>query len=151
MANAEHLAIVHQGAEAINRFAEANPTGELDLAGADLRGRDLRSALLMRANLRDANLSECDLRGASLANADLTGADLRNADGRGAAFHHANMTRADLRGLKLDSFGQQSLVMCISPSAFEGARWDRERLERILEILNLKADWQINYEIAPRG
>jgi uncharacterized protein YjbI with pentapeptide repeats len=151
MANSEHLAIVQQGVDAINRFAEENPTSELDLAGADLSGRDLRSARLMRADLRNANLSKCDLRGASLANANLTGADLRNADARGAAFHHADFTRADLRGLQLDHFGQQTLVMCISPTTFEGARWDRERLEHILEILNLNSDWQIRYEIAPKS
>jgi len=147
MANAEHLALVQQGVEAINRFAEANPTVGLDLAGADLSGRDLRSARLIGADLRGANLSGCDLRQARLANVNFTGADLRNADARGAAFHHANLTRADLRGLHLDPFGEDTLVMCISPTTFQGARWDRRRLEHILEVLNLNSDWQIRYEI----
>lgn len=147
MANAEHLALVLQGVEAINRFAEENPTAELDLAGADLSGRDLRSARLMGADLSGANLSGCDLRQARLTNVNFTGADLRNADARGAAFHHANLTRADLRGLHLDPFGAETLVMCISPTTFQGARWDRQRLEHILEVLNLNSDWQIRYEI----
>ena len=150
MANTEHLALVEQGTEAINRFAEANPTVGLDLAGADLAGRDLRSARLMGADLRGAGLSGCDLRGAGLTNVNLTGADLRNADARGATFHHANLTDADLRGLRLDPFGADSLVMCISATTFRGARWDRERLEHVLEILNLNSDWQIRYEITPR-
>ncbi|GAG02580.1 unnamed protein product, partial [marine sediment metagenome] len=97
-----------------------------------------------------ANLSGCDLREARLTNVNLTGADLRNADARGAAFHHANMTGADLRGLRLDPFGTETLVMCISPATFEGARWDRERLQHILEILNLNSDWQIRYEITAK-
>ena len=151
MAKAEHLAIVEQGIEAINRFADENPRDGLDLTGADLSGRDLRSAKLMRADLSGADLSGCDLRGASLVNANLAGADLRNVDARGAGFHHADLTRADLRGLHLDPFGAESLVMCISPTTFEGARWDRERLDHILEILNLNSDWHSKYEITPKG
>jgi uncharacterized protein YjbI with pentapeptide repeats len=150
MADANHLALVQQGVEAINRFAEQNPNAELDLSGADLAGRDLRSARLMGADLRGANLSDCDLREARLTNANFTGADLRNADARGAAFHHANLTGADLRGLSLDPFSAEALVMCISPTTFEGARWDRQRLEHILEILNLNSDWKISYQITPK-
>ena len=150
MANTEHLTLVEQGVEAVDRFAEANPTVGLDLAGADLSGRDLRSARLMGADLSGASLHGCDLREARLTNVNLTGADLRNADARGATFHHANLTRADLRGLRLDPFGADSLVMCISAATFQGARWDRERLEHVLEILNLNSDWQIRYEITPR-
>jgi len=41
--------------------------------------------------------------------------------------------------------------MCISPSTFQGARWDRQWLERILEILDLDSDREIRYEITPRG
>jgi len=101
----------------------------------------------MGAGLSRANLSGCDLRQARLTNVNFTGADLRNADARGAAFHHANLTGADLRGLRLDPFGAETLVMCISPTTFQGARWDRQRLEHILEVLNLNSDWQIRYEI----
>jgi uncharacterized protein YjbI with pentapeptide repeats len=151
MANAEHLALVHQGVEAINRFAEENPNAELDLNGADLSGRDLRSARLMGADLRGADLSRCDLRDARLTNANLAGAHLRNADARGATFHHANLTSADLRGLRLDPFGEKTLVMCISPTTFQAVRWDRQQLEHILAILNLNSDWQIHYEITPRS
>lgn len=150
MANDEHVALVNQGVEAINQFADKNPTVNLDLAGVDLSGRDLGSARLMGADLRGANLSGCNLRGARLTNANFAGADLRNADARGAAFHHATMSDADLRGLRLDPFGAEALVMCISPTTFQGARWDRERLEHILEILNLNSDWQISYEITAR-
>ncbi len=150
MANSEHLALVDRGVEAINRFADENPNVGLDLAGADLSGRDLQSAKLVGANLSGANLSGCDLRQAKLANGNFTGADLRNADARGAALHHANLTQADLRGLRLDRFGEEAFVMCISPTTFDGAHWDRDRLEHILEVLNLNSDWQIRYEITPK-
>ena len=49
-----------------------------DLAGADLRDRDL-----VRVDLRGALLIGADLRGADLARSDLLGADLRDADVRG--------------------------------------------------------------------
>jgi hypothetical protein len=52
-------------------------------------------------------------------------------------------------GPRLDSFGPETLVMCMSPSGFQGARLGRLRLERILEILNLKSDWEIRYGIMP--
>lgn len=51
----------------------------VDLAGADLRDREL-----VRADLRGALLLAADLRGADLSRADLLGADLRDADLRGA-------------------------------------------------------------------
>lgn len=151
MANPEHLALIDQGPEAVKRFADDNPNAHLDLAHADFSGRDLHDYPLMGADLRGANLSGCDLREAKLTNANLTEADLRNADARGATFHHSNLTRADLRGLRLDPFGEETLVMCISPTTFQGARWDRDRLERILEVLNLNSDWQIRYEITPKS
>jgi hypothetical protein len=52
---------------------------DADLAGARLRGADLR-----RADLRNACLIGADLRNADLRGADLLGADLRDADVRGA-------------------------------------------------------------------
>src|SRR5204863_3937502 len=56
-----------------------------DLRGVDLRGAillnaRLQGANLYRADLREAGLWETDLRGANLAGADLTGAYMRGAD-----------------------------------------------------------------------
>jgi len=150
MANPEHLALIDQGPEALKRFADENPDAHLDLSQAEFPGRDLHDYPLMGANLTGSNLSRCDLRDAKLTNADLTGADLRDADARGATFHHSNLTGADLRGLRLNPFGVETLVMCISPTTFQGSHWDRQRIEQILNILNLNADWQISYEIVPK-
>jgi uncharacterized protein YjbI with pentapeptide repeats len=151
MADPEHLALIDQGPEAVKRFADDNPDAHLDLSQADFSGRDLHDYPLMGADLTGANLSASDLREAKLTNANLTDADLRGADARGATFHHSNLSRADLRGLRLDPFGEQTLVMCISPTTFQGTRWDRERLERVLELLNLNSDWHIRYEITPKA
>src|SRR5690606_6012930 len=69
------------------RLAARAPLSDLDLAGADLAGRDHRNAALPRARLAGASL-----RGAVLAGLDLAGAVLRGAD----------LTAADLIGCVLD-------------------------------------------------
>jgi hypothetical protein len=51
----------------------------------------------------------------------------------------------------VDPFGADTVVMRISLSTFQGTRWDRQWLERILEILDLDSDREIRYEITPRG
>lgn len=52
--------------------------------GADLMGKNLRSASLQGANLRGAYLIATDLRGCDLSGADILGADLRDARLEGA-------------------------------------------------------------------
>jgi uncharacterized protein YjbI with pentapeptide repeats len=70
-----------------------------DLAGADLRDRDL-----VRSDLRGARLGGADLRGADLARADLLGADLRDADVRGTRLADAwFLTQAQLNGTRGNS------------------------------------------------
>ncbi|WP_437611248.1 pentapeptide repeat-containing protein [Sorangium sp. So ce834] len=85
----------------------------VNLAGQDLRGKDLsrrnlRGADLRGADLREAMLIETDLGGASLAGAalsraDLSGARLAGADLEGADASSARLLRADLRGARLAS------------------------------------------------
>lgn len=50
-----------------------------DLRKANLRGEDLRGALLIAANLREVDLSYADLIGADLRDTDLCGADLSSS------------------------------------------------------------------------
>jgi hypothetical protein len=69
MANPEHVEIVRQGKDAIERWQSVNPKAPLDLSGADVFG----------ANLAEANLTEANLRGVNLFGADLCGADLSRA------------------------------------------------------------------------
>ena len=59
-----------------NAYRAANPTGTVDLSGANFCG----------ANLRGANLRSADLRGADLCWADLSDADLTDARGRYTCF-----------------------------------------------------------------
>ena len=150
MANADHLALVRSGVEALNRFAREHEGVGLDLEGADLRGIDLRNALLQGARLRGANLEGSDLRNARLNSARLQGCDLRRADLRGAGLHKADLTGADLREARFDTIGVGSQRLCISPASFRDIRWDREELERILTFMNLNSDWEIRYELVPR-
>jgi uncharacterized protein YjbI with pentapeptide repeats/tetratricopeptide (TPR) repeat protein len=106
-----------------SEFPVAEPPEELrgELAGVDLRGRDLRrldfrgrdlsglhleGADLTGADLRDtglssANLSGACLVGARLEGADLIGADLTRADLRGAILEGATLERAVLRDTTL--------------------------------------------------
>ncbi len=104
-------------------FPVAQPPEELrgDLAGVELRGRDLRrmdfrgrdlsglhfeGADLTGADLRDtglssANLSDATVVGARLEGADLSGADLTRADLRSAILEGATLERAVLHDTNL--------------------------------------------------
>jgi uncharacterized protein YjbI with pentapeptide repeats len=84
---------------------------EASLWGADLRGADLRRAVLhgadlRRAKLHGADLSEAKLRGTNFGWAKLHGADLRKAELHGADLHRAelhgvDLSRAELHGVDL--------------------------------------------------
>jgi uncharacterized protein YjbI with pentapeptide repeats len=118
MANPEHLAKLKEGVKAWNEFlldrtAEFFKTLELsyrgprmglsaDLSNADLRGTNLRLAVLVLVDLSAANLEGADiiggnLRGANLSGADLNGANLAEADLSGANLTSANLSGADLK------------------------------------------------------
>ncbi|MEX0785413.1 MAG: pentapeptide repeat-containing protein [Dehalococcoidia bacterium] len=150
MANEEHLALVRSGAEAINAFAQANENVALDLTDADLRGLDLRNAYLQYAKLANADLQDADLTNARLNSADMRGCNLRGATLCGANMHKAVFTGADLRGARFSAIGVGNQRVCIAPASFEGVRWEREELERILELINLNPDWEVRYQIVSR-
>jgi len=150
MANPEHLALVREGSAAVNKFAGENPGTHLDLSGADLSGLDLRGYNLSDANLAGANLAGADLRTSGLGGTDLRGAILRDADVRGTPLHRAKLQDADLRGVNLEAIGVGRQLVCTSAVSFQDVRWDKERLEEILTILNLNRDWEIRWEIVPR-
>ena len=86
-------------------FSEHN-LNEADLRGAnlrqallrkeDLRGANFRQALLSGEDLHGANLSQTDLRGAYLRGANLYGADLSKADLGQANLSQANLGEANL-------------------------------------------------------
>jgi len=150
VADPEHVALVRSGAEAVNAFAAEDRKASLDLTGADLHGIDLRDAILRGAKLCEADLRDADLRNTSLNSADMRECDLRGADLTGANMHRTSLVGADLRGAKLAALGVDSQRMCIAPATFQDAHWERDELERILEMINLNSDWQVRYEIVPR-
>ena len=150
MADLEHVALLKQGSDAINKWTKENPGVHLDLAGADLAGMDLQGCNLSEANLAGANLARADLRTTNLGGADLKGANLQGTDARNAALHRAKLQGADLRGANLETIGVGRQLICASVNTFGDARWDRERIEEILALLNLNRDWEIRYEIVAR-
>ncbi len=151
MADGEHLDLVRRGVDAINAFTKENEDVSLDLRDADLSGMDLRNARMQGARLGGANLEGCDLRDARFNSSDMRGCNLRNADLRNTSFHRAVLTGSDLRGARLNRLGIGHERMCISPATFEDVNWEREHLESILEMINLNPDWEVRYEIVPRG
>lgn len=90
MANEEHLKILIQGVDVLNRCRDNNPEILPDLIRTFLRLADLglatrRGVVPIEWNLRGVDLSRAKLSGvnlgwAHLIFADLTGADLRDAD-----------------------------------------------------------------------
>jgi uncharacterized protein YjbI with pentapeptide repeats len=112
MADAEQLAILHQGVDAWNKWRAENPGKKVNLAGAhasplhqraaNLIGASPTSALLERANLLGADLHEADLSGTNLLGADLAMANLKGACLRGAYITMANLDGAHLEGAHLE-------------------------------------------------
>lgn len=118
----------------IERARRSASMGDLDLAGADLRGLDLAGALLERQNLRGALLAGCKLGGAHLASADLTGADLTEADLRDADLSGADLTRATLTQTKLHRARMIGVTLVSargSGAKFAGALLDRADLRSV--------------------
>ena len=151
MADVKHVELVRSGVESLNAFTEEHEDVSLDLRGADLQGLDLRGARLQGARLAGANLRECDLRDAKLNSCDMRGCDLRGADLRNTNMHRTILTGSDLRGAQLGRLGVGHQRMCISPATFEDVNWERDELERILEMINLNPDYEVRYEIVPRA
>ena len=108
------------------------------LAKADLREADLREALLGNADLRFATLMRADLRSALLFGADLRGANLGLADLRSTRLPKADLRDADLRRAELGQalLGQADLRRAnleradLRGASLAGARLEDARLSR---------------------
>lgn len=79
---------------------QANLCGII-LTKLDLKGVDLRHALLRDADLTGSNLKRAKLEDADLAGAVLIGANLQEADLTDATLDHADLSKANLRSAKL--------------------------------------------------
>jgi uncharacterized protein YjbI with pentapeptide repeats len=94
-----------------NLWREHNPSVEIQLEGAILRGAHLQGAALKDAHLQGADLLGADLQGAKLwgaqlhgavlEHANLHGAELRGANLQGARLWEADLQRTDLSGADL--------------------------------------------------
>jgi len=79
---------------------QANLCGII-LTKLDLKGVDLRHALLRDADLTGINLKRAKLEDADLTGAVLIGANLQEADLTDATLDHADLSKANLRSAKL--------------------------------------------------
>jgi len=86
------------------------------------RGRDLRLAVLDRADLRKADFTGAQLQGAVLSEAQLQGATLSEAQLQGA-----RLERAQLQGARLDRAQLQGAMLY--QAQLQGARLDRAQLQ----------------------
>lgn len=96
MGNPEHIRIVKQGAEAIQKWRREHPTEKLDLSGADLSEANLYLADLARANLNGTNLKKAKISFAYLVETEFIGADLTETDLVLSLLTMANLTKTKL-------------------------------------------------------
>ena len=106
MVNPEHLAKLHEGVPAWNRWRHENPLvmpnlNRADLAGMNLSRADFSNTFFIRARLNNADLRRASFYGAELFGADLRAADLQGASLRGARFHLADLRDCKLQGADL--------------------------------------------------
>lgn len=135
--------------EAFHQMRRQHPVPDLDLAGADLSGCNLRGAQLGRLDLRGASFRNADLTGANLGHSDLRGADFQGATLVDVNLHKAELEGSNFLGAALGGFEQEGR-MCLNRGMFCGVRWGREQLEYFLGILNQNDDWEVQYQIVPK-
>jgi uncharacterized protein YjbI with pentapeptide repeats len=76
---------------------------DINFAGADLRGANLKNANLTGAELSNANLTGADLSSATLIFADLRGANLKGANLSSANLRGANLSAANMSNANLNN------------------------------------------------
>jgi hypothetical protein len=119
-------------------FVGASLNG-LDLSGADLRYSNFDYADIAYTDLSGADMRHCMLRDAVLLDSDLSSADLSFADLRhaslfqarlsGTRFVGADLTRANLRGVVIDSrtdFTDARLTAALWPDLDPPPGWKRD-------------------------
>jgi len=96
MAKPEHIAIVREGVNSIEKWRRDHLRERLELSGADLHEIELNRADLFHANLSMANLS-----GANLSHADLTLANLAGANLEKVGLAFSKLVATNLGGTNL--------------------------------------------------
>ena len=118
-ANPKHVAVVKQGAKAIEAWCKEHPDERLDLSEADLT----------RANLTDADLEGADLYRTMLFGANLSGAvfeattvaacDMSRCQGLESVRHDGPSSIGEAPKKKRGSRGRQDAVLHLSPRSNE--------------------------------
>ncbi len=150
MEKSELVAILRSDKAEFQRLRDRDPRAEVDLSGADLSGCDLSEAPLAGVKLRNASLRGADCTKAQFRFADLCCADLSGAKLEGTNFHQAQLEGANLENATLGSF-ESPPRMCLHADSFHNVRWSREQMEMMLQILNQNANWDIQYQLVPKG
>ncbi|MGF1507808.1 MAG: hypothetical protein GYB64_14530 [Chloroflexi bacterium] len=127
----------------------AEEMAEFDLSGRNLRGVDLKDAVLTRANLAKADLTGAKLMRAALDEADLSRCRLDRADLSGASMEGADLTFAHVTYCKLEGTNLRFALLTranmnganLSSTNLAGAQLNRAILTRA----NL-TDAQVSYK-----
>ena len=128
--NAEHMAIVNRGANALDEWRAEVPGDRLDLSGADLRGRNFAGWNLARALLDGADLSGADLTGTELSEASLRRANLRGACLERAMLYRATLAGSDVRDA---NFRRANMYRCVLRDCdIRGAEFRGAALQKVL-------------------
>ena len=150
MENEQYLAALRSSVAEFDELRKQDTNARIDMSGADLSGADLRGAPLLRVNLSNVNFEGADLTKANLSRADLRGARFKGATLTDANLHRAEMEGADLRDAVMGGLDEDAQV-CLYPCLFNGVRWGKGEMEHFLEVINKNVDWEIRYELVPRG
>lgn len=146
----ELIGMLKSDVQKFNQFRLDNPTTQLDLSGIHLAESNLKKADLKRIKLENANFAGADLKGAEFAGANLTGANLSETDLLETSLHRANLTNANLRGANLGTFAEPCVRLCLHVASFKDVHYSKEQLESMLAVLNLNADYEIQFELKPK-
>ena len=137
MANPEHVRLVKQGSEAVNKWIRANPKKKLNLSNARLDNIELTDVDLIGANLTGAyfdgailaavDLSDAHLRGAtfgqsSLFSVNMQRANMRNVDWLTCSIFDANYSHSNLSGAWFS-------IVFLSDASFHGAKLAATKIE----------------------
>jgi len=109
MANAEHLSVIHNGAEAYEKWRLENPEELFDLSNADLTGFDLDDFIFKNVKLFETNFASAKLRNTDFSEATLFKTTFNHADLSYANFKSRHLIGCQFQNADL-SFSNMSAV-----------------------------------------
>ena len=109
------------------------------LSEADLRGKNLQSFVLERADLHHADLSGANLSSANLKGANLSHCNLENCDLSGCVLEGANLSFAVLKNVKWEKTILKDANLqgaCIEQDIYKGKETDRLQHDQLEQACN---------------